>query len=141
MCKRPSALLVVFAATALSACGGPVFDQQIDGPYRLRAADVQQERVICYGADPCLERVPATISAVGSSADFIVALRHPLKGEGSRSSDADEYYYIDRKADGPTADPSAAVHGPFDLTAYGAEQERLGLPPLQKIDHIRNPRP
>jgi len=141
MCNRLAAIVVGFAASALAGCGGPVLDEQIDGPYRLRATDLKQERMVCYGFDPCMERIPAFIVAVGSNADFVVALQQPPKDGGAPSSGADAYYYIDRKADGPTADPSVAVHGPFDLAAFSAEQARLGLPPLRKIDHIRNPRP
>lgn len=138
--NRLAAVVIVFAASTLAACGGPVFDEPIDGPYRLRATDLPLERMVCYGFDPCIERIPAFVVAVGSNAEFVVALRQPPKGGGASPSGADAYYYIDRKADGPTADPSVAVHGPFDLATYSAEQARLGLPLLHKIDHIRNPR-
>jgi hypothetical protein len=138
-----SALIFLLTGAALSACGAPVFDRQIDGPYRLRATDSEQERMVCYGLDldSCVERIPAFVVAVGSNANFVVAERHPLKADGFRATGADEYFYIDRKVDGPYVDPSVSVHGPFDLAAYGAEQARLGLPPLRKIDHIRNPWP
>ncbi|MFZ4606885.1 MAG: hypothetical protein ACOYM5_11555 [Caulobacter sp.] len=139
--NRLATVVIVFAASTLAACGGPVFDEPIDGPYRLRATDLPTERMVCYGVDPCVERVPAFVVAVGANADFVAALRQRPKGDGAPSSAGDAYYYIDRKADGPTADPSVAVHGPFDLATFSAEQSRLGLPPLNKIDHIRNPRP
>ena len=112
---------------ALTACGF-VHDERIDGPYRLSAIDVDEEMSVCYDlGDACVGRIPGTVFAVGSNAAYVVAARHPAN-DRSRT----EYYYLIRELDGPLVDPSVTVRGPFDLKAFQAEAERLGLPAFER---------
>ena len=116
--------LAVLACLSLSACGF-VRDKHIDGPYRLVAIDVDEQSSICYalkGGD-CVGRIEETVFAVGFDASYIVAARHP-----SNDRSKTEYYYLIRALDGPLADPSVTVRGPFDAVAFDGERARLTLP-------------
>lgn len=119
---RAGSLLIALAVTA---CGF-VHDQTIDGPYRLVAIDVMEQMDVCYSIqDACVGRIPETVFAVGHDASYIVAARHPLNNR-----QVTEYFYLIRSIDGPIADPSASVRGPFDAGKFEAQRVRLRLPPL-----------
>jgi hypothetical protein len=110
-------------AVAVTACGF-VHDQKIDGPYRLVAIDVEEQMDVCYSIqDACVGRIGETVFAVGHDASYIVAARHP-----SNNRKVTEYLYLVRSMDGPIADPSASVRGPFDADKFEAERVRLRLP-------------
>jgi hypothetical protein len=112
-------------ALAVTACGF-VHDQTIDGPYRLVAIDVMEQMNVCYSIkDACVGRISETVFAVGHDASYIVAARHPLNNRN-----VTEYFYLIRSMDGPVADPSASVRGPFDAGKFEAERVRLRLPSL-----------
>jgi hypothetical protein len=115
--------------TALAGCGLPVGDEQIDGPYRLFAADNMEQMHICYdlGDGGCIGRIAQTVFAVGWDESHIVAARHP---NNDRSSV--EYFYIVRADDGPYVDPTVTVRGPFDAQSFDQEKQRLGLPELRR---------
>jgi hypothetical protein len=110
-------------AVTVVACGF-VHDQTIDGPYRLVAIDVEEQMDVCYSIqDACVGRIGETVFAVGHDASYIVAARHP-----ANNRKVTEYFYLTRSMDGPIADPSASVHGPFDAGEFEAERVRLRLP-------------
>jgi len=112
-------------AVAVAACGF-VHDQKIDGPYRLVAIDVEEQMDVCYSMqDACVGRIGETVFSVGHDASYIVAARHP-----SNNRKVTEYFYLIRSMDGPIADPSASVRGPFDLDKFEAERAQLRLPPF-----------
>jgi hypothetical protein len=119
---------IFLAALLISSCGF-VHDEQIDGPYRLVAIDVDEEMDVCYEVqDACVGRIPATVYEVGSDAKYIVAARHP-----SHDRATSEYYYLIRAFDSPNAEPGASVRGPFDSVAFDAERAKLNLPPLTRV--------
>jgi hypothetical protein len=120
--KRLSYGLLVGGA-ALAACGF-VHDQKIDGPYRLVAIDVDEQMGVCYSIpDACIGRISETVFAVGHDPSYIVAARHP-----SNNRNITEYFYLIRSMDGPNADPSASVRGPFNADQFELERARLRLP-------------
>jgi hypothetical protein len=99
-------------------------DQNIDGPYRVVAIDVDEQMNVCYTIqDACVGRISKTVFAVGHDASYIVAARHL-----SNNRKITEYFYWVRSMDGLVADPSASVHGPFDAETFEAERVRLRLP-------------
>jgi hypothetical protein len=118
-------LLIVVAVTA---CGF-VHDQEIDGPYRLVAIDVEEQMDVCYAIqDACVGRISETVFAVGHDASYIVAARHP-----TNNRNITEYFYLIRSMDRPVADPSVSVRGPFDAKTFEAEKTRLRLPSFDTI--------
>ncbi len=120
--------------TALVTACGFVHNQKIDGPYRLVAIDVDEQMDVCYSIqDACVGRISETVFAVGHDASYIVAARHP-----SNNRKITEYFYLVRSIDGPVADPSASVRGPFDAETFAAEKSRLRLPSFDtKISNLR----
>jgi hypothetical protein len=71
--------------------------------------------------------------AVGHDASNIVAARHP-----PNNRKITEYFYLVRSMDGPVADPSASVRGPFDAETFEAEKSRLRLPSFDtNISNLR----
>jgi hypothetical protein len=118
-------ILSILIATVLPACGF-VHDEKIDGPYHLVAIDVNEQMDVCYEIkDACVERIGATVFAVGHNESYIVAARHP-----SNTRTGTQYFYLVRSLDGPTADPASSVHGPFDAAEFESERARLSLPPF-----------
>jgi hypothetical protein len=116
---------LLVAVAALAACGF-VHDQNIDGPYRLVAIDVDEQMGVCYSIkDACVGRIGETVFAVGHDASYIVAARHP-----SNNRNVTEFFYLVRSLDGPTTDSSASVRGPFDAGQYDVERARLRLPSM-----------
>ena len=107
----------------VTGCGF-VYDKTIDGPYRLVAIDVDEQMDVCYAIqDACVGRIGETVFAVGHDASYIVAARHP-----SNNRKVTEYFYLVRSTDGPIADPSASVRGPYEADKFEAERIRLRLP-------------
>jgi hypothetical protein len=120
----PNRLPIGLLFTVLVTACGFVHDQKIDGPYPLVAIDVDEEMDVCYSIqDACVGRISETVFAVGHDASYIVAARHP-----SNNRKITEYFYLVRSMDGPVADPSASVRGPFDAETFEAEKSRLRLP-------------
>ncbi len=79
---------------------------------------------VCYKIpDGCLGRISETVYAVGDDALYVVAARHPISNRK-----ATEYFYLVRVLDGPSVDPSATVHGPFDAATFDAERVCMHLP-------------
>ena len=114
-------LPVGLLCTALVTACGSVHDQQIDGPYRLVAIDVDEQMDVCYSIqDAGVGRISVTVFAVGHDASYIVAARHP-----SNNRKITEYFYLIRSLDAPAFDPSASVRGPFSSEAFEAERARL----------------
>jgi hypothetical protein len=113
---------------ALAGCGF-AYDEQIAGPYRLVAVDSGEQMSLCYSLDGnCVGRVGPTVFEAGANDAYVVAARHP--GNDKRRT---EYFYVIRKLDRPEADPSVAVHGPFDEAAYRRQESQLGLPSFAHV--------
>lgn len=120
---------IAFVAILLSAGCGFVYDERIDGPYRLIAVDVDKEMSVCYslpGGDAVC-RINSTVFAVGKNEEFIVAQRHP---NGDRS--IVEYYYLIRANDSVDADPTNSVRGPLTKREFEEAARQLGLPSFSK---------
>ena len=122
--------ITIALVVLLSASCGFVRDKAVDGPYRLVAADVDEDTILCYSVEGgnCVGRVGATVYAAGANATYIVAVRHP---KGNRN--VTEYFYIVRSLDGPAVDPSVCVRGPFSSEDFVTESRRLGLPSISLV--------
>lgn len=125
--------LSALAATFLIAgCGVPVVDEKIDGPYRIFAPDAEDQTSVSYelgDGGGVIGRIPPRVIAVGHNAEFITAEVRP---SGDQMSS--EFYYIIRRLDGVSVDPSVSVRGPFSATVFEEERSRLGLPVPKPID-------
>ena len=100
-------------------------DEQIAGPYRLRAMTSAAETHICRLRESgvCDVRIPGTVFAIASNADFVAAAVHPLNQKNITL-----YYYVVRLMDEPGAGPPRAVRGPYDARAFKAQAEEHGVP-------------
>jgi hypothetical protein len=79
------------------------------------------------------DRIGETVFAVGHDTSYIVAARHP-----SNNRNVTEYFYLVRSLDGPNADRSASVRGPFDVGQFDMERTRLRLPSLDTtVERLR----
>jgi hypothetical protein len=113
---------------ALAGCGF-AHDEPVAGPYRLVAVDSGEQMSLCYSLDEnCVGRVGPTVFEAGANDAYVVAARHP--GNDKRRA---EYFYLIRELDGPDADPSIAVRGPFDEATYRQQEARLGLPSFTHV--------
>ena len=113
----------------------PAYDEPVDGPYRLFAADNEDQVELSYnlGGGSLIGRVDQTVFGVGWDAKYIVAERHPDRN-GHPDKDTTEYFYVIRALDGPYKNPADSVRGPFDAFQFNAEKARLGLPPFRRED-------
>jgi hypothetical protein len=120
-----AAMIALFATAGCKPGELFVHDEPIDGPYRLRAAASAAELHICYerknGA--CDLRVPGRVFAIGFDEDFIVAAVRPMGDESKKA-----FYYIVRDFDGPRADVTRAVRGPFGNGDFVEEMKKHGVP-------------
>jgi hypothetical protein len=112
---------------AASCKPGVIFlqDDPIDGPYRLRALANPAELHVCYlkTNGVCDLRIPGRVFAVAHDEDFVSAAVHPLNIPTEKL-----FYYIVRDFDGPRADTSRAVRGPFNESKFLKEMEAHGVP-------------
>jgi hypothetical protein len=101
-------------------------DRHLDGPYRLFAADLPEQAMLCYdiGSGACVGRVAPTVFAVGWDARYVVAKRHP---DNDRTRV--EYFILDRAKDVASADPKVSTLGPYSESEYRAARQRLGVDP------------
>jgi hypothetical protein len=123
-------VLGLVALCWLTACGGPVRNQEVDGPYRIIAADDPEERHLSYdlGTGNAIGRVRSTVVGVGYDERYITVVRRPRD-----QPSVTEFYYLIRAFDGPDAAPSNAIRGPFDQAGYEAEAARLNLPETEPV--------
>jgi hypothetical protein len=122
-------VLVMAIALLLAGCGFPVRDQEVDGPYRIWAADDPEDRHLSYplAAGHGIGRVGETVVEVGHDERYITVVRRP-RIEPSTT----ENIYVVRALDGPSVPPEA-LKGPFDRAAYEVEAARLNLPETRPV--------
>jgi hypothetical protein len=112
----------------LAACGQPVRGEKVDGAYYIIAADDPEDRHLSYDVGGGgIGIIEATVTGVGHNSRYITVERRPPS-----PSAPPEYYYIDRTQDRPGSEPQV-IEGPFDATAFAAEQSRLDLPRLKPV--------
>ena len=124
----------IAAAVVLSGCD-LAFQHTIAGPYKLQPVEQNTQMIVAYdlGGGNYIGRVEESVFAVGANARYVVAARHPHEpGYTPVDKTVTEYFYIDRAADRPLADPSLAVRGPFDAQTFDAERRRMGLPEFSR---------
>lgn len=118
------------AAGLIAAAGctpGSIFlyDEPVDGPYRLRAFAEAADMHICYeqrhGA--CDLRVPGRVFAISFDEDFIAAAVRPLGVEEKKV-----FYYVVRDFDGPRGDVKRAVRGPYENDEFVRQMREHGVP-------------
>ena len=110
----------------LSGCDYGVECQ--DDPYKVQWIDISSNRSLVYdlGNDASIGRVNATIIAVGSSQDYIVAKQYDdIRKEIN-------YYYIDRKKDHKYYNWDQITEGPFSEVRFKELKTELGLPDFSK---------
>jgi hypothetical protein len=122
---------------ATSACNYSHFalDAEIDGPYRLQAADDVRQAVVSYTDGVVAEeRVPPTVFAVGFNNEYISAKIHPYDEKKDTIDRGKVYYYIiKRDLDGKDRLPRDSVTGPISEDEYLKLKIRSLLPNLNNI--------
>lgn len=109
-----------------------VHDETLDGPYRLTAADVDEDMSICWSIPNggCVEDgLPGpTVFAAGYNEKYLVAAVHPRKFPDEPNRAVTQYFYVIRSSDEARKLPYSGIRGPFDEAAYNAKKARLHLP-------------
>jgi len=126
--------LLLLVCFFVSGCGS-VHDEQITGPYRLIAVDIDAQMSLSYdlGNGSAIGRINETVFAYGFDKQYIVAMQHP---KGNRS--ITHFYYLDMAKDSKYADPEVSVIGPLSKKDFDAASKRLGLPKIsQFIDRLK----
>src|SRR5262245_52154150 len=116
--RRPVLLCFTLAAALTAGCGF-ARDVPLEGPYRLVAADIDEDMMLCrcYGPnDNCEGLTDATIFQAGVNAKYVVVARHP-RHDWTKAPDRSvtEYYYVVRSPN--EADPRSTwlmIVGPMD---------------------------
>jgi hypothetical protein len=134
------ASLVTFLC--LTGCGnGFVWDEVLDGPYRLVAVDIDEDMSLCRSVDMSDMRgncagdgLPdATVFQAGWSPKYIVVARHPRIEPQPANRSITEFYYIVRQPN--EMDPRTRISpiGPLNEIEYQREKERLQLPDFTRV--------
>lgn len=118
----------MLAAVAVAGCApGSIYlhDEPIDGPYHLRAPADAAEMHVCYlqTNGVCDLRIPGRVFAIGYDEDFVAAAVRPLNIDSKKV-----FYYVVRDFDGPRADVTRTVRGPFENDAFVKEMREHGVP-------------
>jgi hypothetical protein len=124
----------IVAGVFLSGCG-LAHDEEIIGPYRLSAIDIDRQMSVCYrlASGGCIGRIDETVFAVGADARFIVAKQHPLDDRTITN-----YFILAIANDSELADPSKSVIGPLSEAAYRDKAQLLRLPAFTRtIDALK----
>lgn len=135
----------VFGLLFVAGCApfsGFVYDEPLDGPYRLNAVDVDEDMSICWSApngDCVGDGLPGpTVFAVGYNKSYVVAAVHPRQFGDSSNRTVTQYYYVVRSSNESQKLPYSGIKGPFDEDAYNVEKGRLHLPEFTRtFDNLR----
>lgn len=124
--RRNGALAAAWLLTAAACFPWSGGEHALDGPYALYATDVPEQMALVYsvGSSVYLTRVPATVFAAGWDARHIIVKRHP-GGDRTRT----EYFILDRRRDGPEAEPAQSVVGPLTASEFTSRRVELGVAP------------
>lgn len=123
-----TSLAIALLSAALAGCSYGEPEEHVSGPYTVLNAYPGGPARLAYVFDPVqgssIGRVSETVVAVGADANHVIVKRHP-----ERNWDVTEYYIIDRRLDGPYADRSVCVAGPFDRNRFHLERLARGVSP------------
>ncbi|MFN3387548.1 MAG: hypothetical protein ACK40O_01350 [Allosphingosinicella sp.] len=130
---------VGFASAGLLLVGcGSAYDEPLDSPYRLVAADTMEQMMICSSVpedDSVCEGIGlpfGTVFAAGANERYLVAaIRRPQVELGPPSSrrGPEEYYYIVRTPDeGQRGLPQKNIVGPHTAEEFERVRRELNLP-------------
>lgn len=135
--------MLLLSTLALGGCMSgcdTLYDETLDGPYRLHAIDTRETMAILWeipGGGLVGDGLPGpTVFAAGQDEKYLVAGVHPQFckpfEEGctrhGMNRQVTEYWYVVRQPDERERLPYAGIKGPFDARAFAAEKQRLGLP-------------
>lgn len=113
-----ASIAVATLAALLAACfAGETPEQRLSGPYILLNAYAGGDTRLAYdlGRGSSIGRVSPVVIGAGADGSHVIVKRHP---DGNPS--VTEYYIIDRRRDGPHAEPSDCVVGPLDHDGFVA---------------------
>lgn len=121
-------ILSALSLVLLTACGGFVHDERIDGPYRLVAIDTPSDMHVCYdmGHGDCHGRTPSTVTGYGFNDRWITATVQ--RNSGSQA----EYYFIDRLADRRGLNAADITQGPLTREEFDVRAREIGLPAISR---------
>ena len=124
----------------LTACLGFVYDETLDGPFRIVAVDTYEDMALCrtvnHNSDCIGDGLAGgpTIFMVGWDANYIVAARHPRsRSENHANRSITEFYYIVRAASDVDALKSVKQVGPLNHEELAANKVRLNLPEFTRV--------
>ncbi|MCW0196734.1 hypothetical protein [Sphingopyxis sp.] len=129
---RHAVIVGIFLIAGCTPFSGMVHDETLVGPYRLAAADVDEDMSICWSGPGgvCVgDGLPGpTVFAAGYNEKYLVAAVHPRKFPDEPDRVITQYFYVVRSSDEARKLPYGGIKGPFDEAAYNAEKARLRLP-------------
>lgn len=129
----------ILVILALAGCFAfAVYDEKLDGPYRLVATDTMDDMVLCWsdGSDLCEGIVQDKVIAAGANERFVVVAREvnlePF-GEPPRYARDLEYYYVVRTRDEAFRSPlSNNLIGPLTKSRFAQSKRKLNLPDFSR---------
>lgn len=127
--------LALLASVLLSGCIFDYHEERLSGPYSLVSIDTEDQLVICYrlSGHGCEDRITATVIKAGANERYIDGSRRDYSPGQHRLVGPQQFFYLDRKLDGPSAPASASVRGPFNQAEFAALAARLDLPPMHAV--------
>jgi hypothetical protein len=131
--RRIAVPLSIVCLLALSACGMPVYDEQVVARYRLFAPDTREQTCLLWNfrdhSGPCL--IQETVFGVGFNDKYVVVESHP---NADRAVTAFWYLVRDKRTEAnPIGDGHVQINGPFSKTQYTSIRERRHLPEFRTI--------
>ena len=132
---RYSLALAAFTSLFLAGCIFDYHKERLAGPYSLVAVDTEDQLSVCYrvAKNICADRVGPTVVMAGANNRYIVASRRQYDEQKNRAVGEEQFFYIDRRADGPSIDVKISTRGPFSRVEFAALGARLGFPPMHAV--------
>lgn len=103
---RYSLALAAFTSLFLAGCIFDYHKERLAGPYSLVAVDTEDQLSVCYrvAKNICADRVGPTVVMAGANNRYIVASRRQYDEQKNRAVGEEQFFYIDRRVDGPSID-------------------------------------
>ncbi len=131
-------------AVLLTGCFGFVYDERIEGKYRLIAVDVMDQLRVCFehgAAGDCVGLTGDYLYQIGHNDRFILSKHHRTgvdkHGDPAPDKSASVYYIIEMDHTLVNAwDAEKKAYGPFTEEEFARKKADLGVPDGIKMEEV-----